>query len=134
MNPSSPEQGKSQLIVWWYLWAAFQIGIFTIYHFMGGKTAADPTPLAAPEPTIWLVAAVPFALSVLIRFLVLPRMKNSALALPVFVVGIGLAEATCFLGLFIFPSHQRELFILSALGIFQYIPVYAHRFFRNENP
>lgn len=133
MNSSTPEQEKWQLVGWWFLWAAFQAGIFTFYHFMSRKISVDPTRLPPPEPAPWMVGALPFAVSVLIRFFILPRMKNSASALPVFVVGMALAETTCFLGLFVFPSHQRELFILSAVGIFQYIPVYAHRFFQSEN-
>ena len=46
-----------------------------------------------------------------------------------FVAGIAFAEASCFLGLFIFPAHQKELFILSALGILQFIPFFARRFY-----
>jgi hypothetical protein len=74
----------------------------------------------------------PFVISVLIRFLVMPRLKSIASALPVFIVGIAMAEMSCFLGLFIFPSHQRDLFILSAVGIFQFIPIYAQRYLKRE--
>jgi hypothetical protein len=43
------------------------------------------------------------------------------------IVGIGLAESVTFLGLFLFPSHRLDLFVLSALSIFQFIPTYARR-------
>jgi hypothetical protein len=129
MNSSTAEQEKQQLMVWWVLWAAFQGGIFMIYHFVGHP---DPAPSAAPETGPWLAAIAPFAVSVLIRFLVMPRLKSIAVALPVFIVGIAMAEFSCFLGIFIFPSHQRDLFILSVIGIFQFIPIYARSYLKSE--
>jgi len=129
MNSSSSDQEKQQLIVWLVLWAAFQGGIFTIYHFVAGPAPAQSSVL---EPTLWLVGIAPFLVSVIIRFLVMPRLKSIAFALPCFIVGVGLAEFSCFLGIFFFPSHQRDLFILSAIGIFQFIPFYAPRYFKSE--
>jgi hypothetical protein len=114
---------KPQVMVWWALWAAFQTGIFLIYHFI--RTPGEPPPDPSP---VWLAGAVPFLLSVALRWLILPRVTNVQLALPVFVGGIALAEASCFLGLFIFPAHRAQLFYLSAVGIFQYIPTFASRF------
>jgi hypothetical protein len=115
---------KAQLLVWWVLWASFQAGIFLIYHFI--RTPDQP----APDPTpVWLAGAGPFVLSVAMRWLVLPRVASVQLAFPLFIVGISLAEATCFLGLFIFPAHRTQLFCLSAAGIFQFVPTFAARFF-----
>lgn len=114
-----------QLLVWWVLWAAFQSGVFMFDFFLVNR---DSTPAPDTSP-IWMAAALPFVMSVVIRWGVLPRFNNAQQALPVFIVGIACAEMTCFLGIFIFPAHQRELFILSVLGIAQYIPIFARRFF-----
>jgi len=67
-----------------------------------------------------------------VRWSVLPMLKDAQKALPVFVVGIALAEMSCFLGLFIFPSHQMPLFIASVLGIFQFIPLFVGRYFNDS--
>ena len=54
-------------------------------------------------------------------------------AFPLFVMGIALAEMPCFLGIFLFPSHMQELFALSALGIFQFVPFFAGRYFPSDD-
>lgn len=107
--PIPRNQNKQLLIVWWALWAAFQLGIFTIYHFITGPAPAPPA-ASALEPGPWLAAILPFAASVLIRFAVLPRMKSGMVALPIFIVGIALAEFTCFLGIFIFRTTSAISF------------------------
>jgi hypothetical protein len=116
------DNNKPQVVVWWAMWAAFQAGIFFIYYFL--RTPGELAPDSSP---VWLAGAVPFLLSVVVRWAVLPRAANARLALPLFVVGIALAEASCFLGLFIFPAHRASLFYLSAAGIFQFIPTFASR-------
>lgn len=118
-------QAKSQLVVWWALWATFQTGIFFFYFFLGGM---KPAPEAGSNSIAWLAGVAPFVISTLIRWLILPRTTQAQSALVLFVLGIALAEACCFLGLFIFPDHKLELFILSFLGILQYVPIFAYRY------
>jgi hypothetical protein len=121
------DSSKQQLVVWWALWAAFQSGIFMFYHFLGRPPAEIER--SSGFSSWWMAGITPVAISSIIRWLVLPRITRAQAALPVFVAGIAFAEAACFLGLFIFPAHQKELFILSALGIFQFIPYFARRFY-----
>ena len=122
-----PNEAKQRLTVWWILWAAFQIGIFVIYHFLS-RTSAQPQPPSAASAT-WLAGFAPFFVSTIIRWGVLPRVARAQAAFPLFIIGIAMAEASCFLGLFIFPAHQQELFMLSVLGIFQFVPCFARRYF-----
>ncbi|MEA3208021.1 MAG: hypothetical protein QOE70_1078 [Chthoniobacter sp.] len=127
MEPKpSPQQER---LVWWILWASFQIGIVFIYVFIG-KTGSST---AANEPTFWPVGLFPVLISGVIRWSFLPTLKEGAKALPFFILGIALAEASCFLGIFIFPSHQTHLFVASALGIFQFIPFYFDRYFGSNS-
>lgn len=119
---ASPQQ---QRLVWWTLWSAFQIGIVVIYKFLGHSHASA----SENEPTLWQLGLLPALISGAIRWSLLPTFKEAEKALPFFVMGIALAEATCFLGIFIFPSHQKPLFIASLVGIFQFIPVYVGRYF-----
>ena len=101
-------------------------GIFMMYTFL--HAPADSPRLQTAEPFPWLVALVPVGLSIVIRWAVLPRAKVVQQALVFMIVGISFAESTMFLGLFIFATHQQELFIASALGIFQFMPIYAARY------
>ena len=112
-------------MVWWILWAAFQVGIVVLFFLLR-------KPQASTQPTeLWQVGFLPVLLSGAVRWSVLPMFKDAQKALPIFVLGIALAEMSCFLGLFIFPSHQLPLFIASVLGIFQFIPVFTGRYFEN---
>lgn len=118
---------KSQVLVWWMLWAAFQAGIFVIY-FVFAKTPPPGEP-AGSVAMPWMIAFAPVALSILVRWGLLPRATSPQAALPLFIIGIALAEASCFFGLFLFPEHKQELFAASAVGIFQFLPCYANRFY-----
>lgn len=120
-------QSKQQLLVWWVLWAAFQTGVFMLYNLLGSPSAQVSSP--ALDPSLWFVGIAPVALSVVIRWFVLPRAKSAQSAFPLFVIGIAMAEASCFFGLFLFPAHKQELFLLSVLGILQFVPFFARRFF-----
>lgn len=117
---------KQQLLIWWILWGAFQAGLFLIYFTLSSTSLQASA--ASGTTVAWLAAAIPVLLSVIIRWLILPRAWTAQGALSIFVVGIAMAEATCFLGIFLFPAHKLELFVLSALGIFQYLPYFAGRY------
>ncbi|MHA3771767.1 hypothetical protein ACXR0O_09555 [Verrucomicrobiota bacterium sgz303538] len=128
METNTPT-AKQQLLVWWVLWFAFQSGIGIIYYFLGRSMPNGVTPNELP----WLIGVVPVFISALIRWVVLPKFRTPDQALPWFVIGIAFAETSTFLGIFIFRSHQQDLFILSVLGIFQFIPIFARRFFESAD-
>src|SRR5262245_58115770 len=109
-------RAKQQLVVWWASWGAFQAGIFAIYFLLTNHASAP----AALASNLWLIAVVPLGLSAVLRWGILPLMPNPQTALVVFLVGIALAESCCFLGVFIFPAHRLQLFVMSVLGIFQF--------------
>jgi hypothetical protein len=124
-------ESKQQLIVWWVMWAAFQVGIFMIYYFLGGTHAPPASP--SPDSPVWLAGLAPFFASMIVRWILLPRVKSAPRAFPLFFVGIATAEATCFVGVFVFSAHQQLLFAASVLGIFQFIPFFARRFFPDDD-
>jgi hypothetical protein len=126
--PPNPAQQPLRL-VWWVLWGAFQIGIFVIYRFMAMPHTSDHV----NEPAYWQLAFLPALISGAVRWTLLPAMKNPEKGLPCFIFGVAMAETTCFLGIFIFPSHQFPLFIASVFGIFQFVPVYYGSYFGSND-
>lgn len=107
----------------------FQIGIVVIYVFLH-----KPVPsFSANEPTFWQLGLLPALISGAIRWSLLPAFKSAEKALPFFIMGIALAEMSCFLGIFIFPSHQAQLFVASFVGIFQFIPTYFSRYYQENS-
>jgi hypothetical protein len=117
---------KTQLLIWWNLWAGFLIGLCLVYFFLG-RSQPLPAPSSA-EFLVNLTGFVPLFISVVIRWLVLPRYTNLARAFVVFVVGLALAESCGLLGIFIGGPYRDALFVLGVLGIVQYVPLYAQKF------
>jgi hypothetical protein len=67
----------------------------------------------------------PLFVSIIIRWLVLPRFSDLKLAFPMFIVGLALAEACGLLGIFLGGVYKDDLFLLGVLGIAQYVPFFA---------
>lgn len=121
---------QQALQVWWIIWGALLTGIFMIHQFVPAS-ASGPFPETTDQP-VWLLATLPLAAASVIRWLVLPRATQAAAALPLFVVGMALAESTFMAGMFLFPAHKQELLILSALGIFQFVPLFAGKYYESS--
>ncbi len=129
-SPQSFSPPPPPPLVWWALWAAFQIGIVVYYFFLTQSKSAG----SHPEPDPWALALIPVLISGALRWSYFPKITNGAQALPIFVVGIAMAETTYFIGNSVFPSHRLLLFGAAFLGILQYVPVFANRFVNPGNP
>jgi hypothetical protein len=121
------DQVKAQLTVWWMVWSAFQVGVLVYPHFLAVGTRQPQAGAADSLP--WLICLVPLTISTLLRWTILPRIQNPQVAVQLFIVGIAMSESVCFLGLYRFPVYQKVLFMWSVLGIFQFMPYFATRYF-----
>ena len=74
-----------------------------------------------------LAGIVPLFVSVVIRWLVLPRFTDLLRAFPVFIVGLALAEACGLMGIFLGGPYRDSLFVLGVLGVTSYVPLFAKR-------
>jgi hypothetical protein len=126
---SSPDDQRirTQVLVWWIIWAADLAGLVLLYCFLppGPQTPAVP----GANPFLNLAGFVPLFVSIVIRWLVLPRSTGPGSALVMFLIGVSLAEACGLLGLFLGGPYREDLFILGVLGVTQYVPLSARRFF-----
>lgn len=121
---SSAPAPKTILLVWWVAWAVILAGLVVLYFALGRR----PVEAARPEDTfINLVGMVPLFVSIVIRWLVLPRYQDLTRALPLFLVGLALAESCGILGLFLGGPYRDDVFVLGVLGVVQYIPLFARR-------
>ncbi|HKB56163.1 MAG TPA: hypothetical protein VKC51_01115 [Lacunisphaera sp.] len=119
---------RAQLMVWWIIWAATLMVQCLIYFFLAsGKPL--PTQVPARESLQGLIGLVPLFVSIVIRWLVLPRYTEPGRALVIFIIGLGLAAGCGILGIFMGGPYRDSLFVLGVLGITQYVPFYARRFF-----
>lgn len=112
------------LLIWWIVWAGVLSGL-VILHLVFGRGPEQPSP--AGDILVNLAGLVPLFVSIVIRWLVLPRFGDLKRALPLFVAGLALAEACGLLGLFLGGAYRDDLFVLGVLGVTQYVPVFARR-------
>ena len=118
---------RAQLMVWWIIWAAILSGLITIYYSLG----RGPLPPVVPgaNPLANLIGLVPLFVSIIIRWLVLPRSAAPAPAFGMFIAGIALAESCGIMGIFLGGPYREDLFVLGVLGVTSYMPLYARKFF-----
>ena len=118
---------KAQLMIWWIIWGGVLGGLGMIYFFCG-----RPKPLSVASTAELLTnlgGFPPLFISVIIRWLVLPRYSHPQRALVIFIIGLALAESCGILGIFLGGAYRDALFLLGVFGIIQYVPVFARKFF-----
>ena len=118
---------RTQLIVWWIIWAAMLVWLCALYFFLGRGPLAPLAPGANPFAN--LVGFVPLFVSIIIRWLVLPRSTGPKAAFVMFIAGISLAEMCGMMGIFLGGPYREDLFILGVMGVTQYVPLYARKLF-----
>ena len=122
-NPDG-QRGRRPVLVYWLLWAAQLLSLVLIYVLL----ARGPAEASPPgDVLIDLAGLVPLFVSIVIRWLVLPRYDDLARLLPVFILGLALAEACGIVGLFLGGAYRDDLFALSVLGVLQFVPLFARR-------
>ena len=124
MNPpafSESELLRRRLMIWWIIWFML-IGCVTMIYFQLGRGPLKP---AAANPFADLVGLVPLFVSIVVRWLVLPRYRDGQRAFVVFIIGCALAESCAILGIFLGGPYRDDLFLLGVLGIAQFMPFYA---------
>lgn len=122
MNPNASQPPPTKMVIW-IIWFAITFGLVIIYSF-----AAPPAPAGdqGSDPLQYL-PLVPLAISVFIRWALLPRQKTIAAALPVFIVGLAMAEGCGIIGMFIVPQLKQTYLVLALLGLFQFAPFWVNK-------
>lgn len=118
---------KQRLLVWWVLWGSVLAGLIILYVALAqGKPLP---PVSKENPLQGLIGVVPLFVSIVIRWLVLPRATDPNRAFVLFMLGVALAEGCGILGIFTGGAYRDSLFVLGVLGITQYVPFYAKKLF-----
>jgi hypothetical protein len=126
MTASDIQRERAPLTLWWLLWGGVLAGLVLIYLGLGRGPVKPPA--AGVHPLAGLTGFLPLFVSIVIRWLVMPRFSSLARAFPMFIVGLALAEACGLLGIFLGGAYRDQLFLLGVLGIVQYLPFFARRY------
>jgi hypothetical protein len=128
MSQSPDGQPPPQPLVFWIIWFAILSGLLVMQTFAGGGISSGSDQGEGPVlfQTLALVAA---AVSLFVRFAVIPRLDGLQKKLPAMIIGLALAEGIGILGMFAVP-HQygaTRLFMLglSIVCVVISAPVYA---------
>ena len=121
------QRNQARLLVWWVLWGSILAGLVVLYLVL---VRGKPLPANLPDSTALtgLAGVVPLFVSIIIRWLVLPRYTEMARALALFIVGMALAEGCGIIGMFFGGPYRDELFVLGVLGVAQYMPFFARNY------
>jgi hypothetical protein len=107
----------------WFIWGAMMCALPFYKIFLGGGDRVDSF-----DRTIDLFAfglfAVPLVVSVFIRWLILPKLRQPALQLAPFVAGLAVAESLIFFGKFLVPEYDSVFFYTGVLAMAQFMPVF----------
>lgn len=118
---------RAQLMVWWIIWASILAGLIVIYYLLGRGPLAPVAP--GTNPLVNLIGFVPLFVSIIIRWLVLPRSATPVAAFGMFIAGLALADGCGILGIFLGGPYREDFFVLGVLGVTQYVPFYAWKFY-----
>jgi hypothetical protein len=122
-GPDAQRQ-KARLLIFWIIWGSILTGLVIIYVLFGQRPVE---PVVAADLPVNLTGVVPLFISIVVRWLVLPRCQDFPRVFPVFVFGLVSAEACGLMGIFLGGPYRDSLFVLGVLGVTSYVPLFAKR-------
>ena len=120
---------KQQALVMWIIWFVFLQMAFA-YHFVledgfpSGDNAAEPM-----ASWLWVLCLVPIILATIVRWWVIPKLKDQKQMLSALIVGLALTEAPILFELFLigsdYPQNQIVVLMIAVFSLIQFAPIYA---------
>ena len=120
---------KQQAFVMWIIWFGFLQMAFA-YHFVledgfpSGDNAAEPM-----ASWLWVLCLVPIILATIVRWWVIPKLKDQKQMLSALIVGLALTEASILFELFQigsdYPQNQIAVLMVAVFSLIQFAPIYA---------
>lgn len=115
--------------VFWIIWFAIFNGLFFLQFFAAGGIPKGENEGDAPLAFVAIAGALALT-SMVIRFLVIPKLDTVEKLLPAMIVGLVLAESVGIVGMFLigkeFPETRLALFVTSVSAVAAFAPIYSH--------
>ena len=120
---------KQQAFVMWIIWFGFLQMAFA-YHFVledgfpSGDNAAETM-----ASWLWVLCLLPIILATIVRWWVIPKLKDQKQMLSALIVGLALTEASILFELFLigsdYPQNQIVVLMVAVFSLIQFAPIYA---------
>ena len=108
----------------WVIWIAMMMALPLYKIFLGGGGERVDTHARPVDLFVLSLFCVPLLVSTGIRWLIIPKFKNSLRILTPFIAGVALAESLVFYGKFLVPEFESVFFWAGVLAMAQFVPVY----------
>lgn len=114
-------------IIMWILWCCHCCALICYRLFLVESTH-NTCSLTFPVDVFALgMYSAPVALTLLIRWLVIPRITHPFVTLIPFLFGLSFAEALTFYGLYLFQPHFTLFFCTSCILLLQFMPIWKQK-------
>jgi hypothetical protein len=112
-------------LVLWIIWFGITSGLCTLYFVVGRGTDIISSESNA---ALRFIPMAPLALSVLVRFFLLPRIKSLSKVLPFYIIGLSMAEGSGIIAIFLLPHGDATSYFTTALFVLvMYVPLFANK-------
>ena len=120
---------KQQALVMWIIWFVFLQMAFA-YHFVLEDGFPSGDNAAAPMASwLWVLCLLPTILATIVRWWVIPKLKDQKQMLSALIVGLALTEASILFELFQigsdYPQNQIAVLMVAVFSLIQFAPIYA---------
>ena len=120
---------KQPAIVMWIIWFVFLQAAFA-YHFVLGDGFPKGDNAAEPMASwLWMLCVVPVVLALVVRWWVIPRLKQQRQMLVALIIGLALSEAPILFELFLigatYPQNQIAVLMIAVFSLIQFAPIYG---------
>ena len=111
MNQSNEQPAPPAAIVFWVIWFAIFNGLFILLFFVGGGIPKGQNEGDAPLALIAVAGALA-SVSMVIRFIVIPKLNAIEKLLPAMIIGLALAESVGIVGIFVIGKEFRPISVV----------------------
>ena len=112
-------------LILWIIWFTITIGLCMIYFFLGQGAAGTAS---KDLGVMRIIPIFPLVLSLLVRFVVLPRFKSLTKVLPLFIIGLSMAEGAGIMAIFLLPHADAvNYFTTAVIVLLMYVPLFANQ-------
>jgi hypothetical protein len=120
---------KQQAIVMWVIWFAMLQFAFVVHFIVGGGFPSGENAVEPMAAWLWIACFVPLVAATLLRWLVMPKIKEQARLLVAMVIGLALSEQPILISLFLigadYPQIQIGVLCVSVVSLIQFAPSYG---------
>ena len=120
---------KQQALVMWIIWFVFLQMAFAYHFALGDGFPKGDNAALLMASWLWVLCLVPIILATIVRWWVIPKLKDQKQMLSALIVGLALTEAPILFELFLigsdYPQNQIVVLMIAVFSLIQFAPIYA---------